>query len=144
MTGISLLAGRRAVEALMQDSCVISADPGNANVEIDPVTLLPVVPTDAIRYRGKCYVGREFGVSREIQEGGAQVREQMFAVSIPLDGPGYVAGAGELREGDLVTITASKLDERLAGEQYTILSFDEKSFVVKRTIMLQHRPREDT
>jgi hypothetical protein len=133
-TGPDLSAGRAAVERLMDDTCIITADAGTADATVDPDTLQIIDPVPAVLYDGKCYVSRVALQPDETDLGETQVSRYVQQVKIPLSGPGYVVGERHPQRGDRVLITGVRRDPDLVGQSLLVTSTDQKSFAVARTI----------
>lgn len=118
------LAGRLAAEAIMQDSCTITA--GAAEQVYDPGTDAYVTPAGASRYSGACRVKPQ-DAGREVEAGAETVSLWPFLVSIPMSVTGV-----EL--DDLVTITASPLDPSLVGLVLRVRQVAQGSHLTARRI----------
>lgn len=105
------LAGRRAAERQMIDSCTI-ARPG-PSVE-DPVTGIPA-PSSTPVYSGRCKVQNLDPQEAALLTGGAVVVSQRYRVDIPV-------GAYSPAVGDVVTIVATVLDPNMVGRGYRVLA----------------------
>src|SRR5438045_283872 len=96
------LAGRRAAERLMVDTCLIRRRTSEAT---DPDTGV-VTPTYTQVYAGKCRVQQQVPVSRPADIG----QDAVWLARLELQLPMSVVG---VQSNDLVTITASALDPDL-------------------------------
>lgn len=133
--GPDLTAARSAIEALMDDACSISAGDGWNDAVLDPQTLQLVDPEPPTRYSGKCMVSHStWTMSGDTSQGGGPVQEFRQVISIPLDGDGWVDGAGPVVHGDTVTITAAKRDPDLVGAEFTVQEIPHKTYPVKREL----------
>jgi hypothetical protein len=118
------LAGRRAAEALMQDTCTI-ARPGT-------VTFLPdgtysTGDGDTV-YAGKCKVQQRAG---RMPPTPSQEGTELVLVALEVHIPADVVGVSV---NDLVTITASLLDPTLPGRVYRVVDEPGKSFATARRL----------
>jgi len=110
--GEALLAGRIAAESLMLDTCTIQrpgapvTDPDTGNVTSG---LTPV-------YSGKCKVQSKDSATATPEAGGAVFTVVSRQVHIP-------ANAADVRDGDVVTITASALNAFTVGKQYRVSGY---------------------
>lgn len=111
------LRGRKMAEKLMIDTCTISR-PG-ATVT-DPETGA-VTNTKTTVYTGKCKVQSKAAAIQSAEAGGAQFTVVSREVHIP-------ANAAQVRDGDEVEITASKLNTFTVGKVYRVEGFTPDSF----------------
>lgn len=111
------LRGRQAAESLMLDACTITRTGG---VVTDPET--GDVSNSATEvYAGKCKVQ-----SRDTQAANPEAGEATFTVvSRQVHIP---ANAADVRDGDVVTLTASRLNAFTVGKQYRVEGFTPDTF----------------
>jgi hypothetical protein len=118
MTAIdAVLRGRKAAEALMLDQCTITR-PGE--VVTDPNTG-DVTNTSTEVYAGKCKVQSKDSATANPEAGEHQFTVVSRQVHIP-------ANAADVRDGDVVTLTASALNAFTVGKQYRVAGFTPDTF----------------
>lgn len=111
------LRGREAAESLMLDACTITrpgtpvTDPNTGDVTNTPVTV----------YTGRCKVQSKDSATSNPEAGEATFTVVSRQVHIP-------ANAADVRDGDVVTITASRLNAFTVGKQYRVSGFTPDSF----------------
>lgn len=111
------LRGRVAAEAQMLDTCTITrpgapvTDPATGDVTNTPVTV----------YSGKCKVQSKDSATVSLEAGEHTFTVVSRQVHIP-------ANAADVRDGDVVTLTASKLNAFTVGKQYRVEGFTPDSF----------------
>lgn len=117
----ALARGRAAAEALMVDTCTITRTIGESTVGG------VVTPTTSTIYSGKCrmQVRQETGAGQNVGE--AFVVVQRLELQLPMSVP-------ELREGDIVTMTAAALDPQLAGKTYAVRDAVAKTHLTSRRV----------
>ena len=111
------LRGRLAAESLMLDACTITR-PGE--VVTDPNTG-DVTNTSTTVYSGKCKVQSKDSATSSPEAGEASFTVVSRQVHIP-------ANAADIRDGDVVTITASRLNAFTVGKQYRVEGFTPDTF----------------
>lgn len=113
----AVLRGRAKAEALMLDQCTITrpgepvTDPETGDVTNSAVTV----------YEGRCKVQSKDSATSNPEAGGASFTVVSRQVHIP-------ANAADVRDGDVVTITASKLNAFTVGKQYRVAGFTPDTF----------------
>jgi NMD protein affecting ribosome stability and mRNA decay len=118
MTAIdAVLRGRKAAEALMLDQCTITR-PGE--VVTDPETG-DVTNASTEVYAGKCKVQSKDSATATPEAGEHQFTVVSRQVHIP-------ANAADVRDGDVVTLTASALNAFTVGKQYRVAGFTPDTF----------------
>lgn len=118
MTAIdAVLRGRKAAESLMLDQCTITR-PGE--VVTDPETG-DVTNTSTEVYSGKCKVQSKDSATATPEAGEHQFTVVSRQVHIP-------ANAADVRDGDVVTLTASALNAFTVGKQYRVAGFTPDTF----------------
>lgn len=121
MAGVSaeaaVLEGRREAESLMLDACTITR-PGE--VVTDPNTG-DVTNTSTTVYSGKCKVQSKDSATASPEAGEASFTVVSRQVHIP-------ANAADVRDGDVVTITAARLNAFTVGKQYRVSGFTPDTF----------------
>lgn len=111
------LDGRREAESLMLDACTITrpgepvTDPNTGNVTNTATTV----------YTGKCKVQSKDSATSNPEAGEATFTVVSRQVHIP-------ANAADVQDGDVVTITASRLNVFTVGKQYRVAGFTPDSF----------------
>lgn len=113
----AVLEGRREAESLMLDTCTITR-PG------DPVTDYntgDVTNTSTPVYSGKCKVQSSNSSTANPEAGGHTFTVVSRQVHIP-------ANAADVQDGDMVTITASRLNAFTVGKQYRVSGFTPDTF----------------
>ena len=113
----AVLDGRRQAESLMLDTCTITR-PGE--VVTDPVTG-EVTNSTATVYAGRCKVQSKNSATASPEAGGAVFTVVSRQVHIP-------ANAADVRDGDVVKITASALNAFTVGKQYRVEGFTPDTF----------------
>lgn len=122
------LRGRVAAEAQMVDTCTIDR-PGAAVTDLDTgevtTTSSRVYPTPeqiAAGNAGKCKVQSRRSLSVANPEaGGAAFAVVSREIHIPMN-------AADVQDGDVVTLTASKLNLFVVGKQYRVEGFEPDTF----------------
>jgi hypothetical protein len=113
----ALLAGRREAESLMLDACTITR-PG------EPVFSEATggfTSTSTTVYEGKCKVQSKDSATAKPESGEHAFTVVSRQVHIP-------ANAADVRDGDVVTLTASRLNAFTVGKQYRVEGFTPDSF----------------
>jgi len=116
-TELLLIRRRKAAEELMVDACTISR-PGEPVT--DPETGEVTDSTTPV-YSGRCKVQSKDSATSTPDAGGASFVMVSRQVHIP-------AGAADVRDGDVVTVTASLLNPFGVGKQYRVEGFTPDSF----------------
>ncbi len=147
-TGPDLSTAVEAIEALMDDTCVIDRDP---DAELDNV--LDTVTGALTRPEGhpfrvydetttgeggrplgaKCKVTKSNTQMKYSQEAGRAVRTAAFMGAIPVDSP-------MPWEGDILTVTSSRRDSELVGLTFRVGEVVVSTFAVQRKFELELRP----
>jgi hypothetical protein len=108
---------RVAANSLMLDECLITrpgipvTDPDSGDVTNTPVTV----------YTGKCKVQSKDSATSSPEAGEHTFTVVSRQVHIP-------ANAADVQDGDVVTITASRLNAFTVGKQYRVEGFEPDSF----------------
>jgi hypothetical protein len=113
-----LLRGRAAAEALMIDTCAITRRSGP--LATDPVTGKATAASTPI-YSGKCKVQSKDSATSTPEAGEHSFTIVSRQVHIP-------ANAADIKDGDLITITASALNAFTVGKKYVVEGFTPDSF----------------
>jgi hypothetical protein len=113
----AVLAGRSAAESLMVDACTITR-PGAPVTDPDTGT---VTNTSTEVYTGKCKVQSKDSATSSPDAGGHSFVVVSRQVHIP-------ANSADVRDGDVVTITASLLNAFTVGNVYRVEGFTPDSF----------------
>lgn len=118
-------AGRSAAEALMVDTCNITA--GVAGQVYDAASDSYVTPAGAARYSGPCRVRPGRAGGREVEAGAATVALWQYVVSVPMS-------VATIEDDDVVTVTASALDPSLVGKRLRVREVVRGSHVTARRL----------
>ncbi len=113
---LDLSPGRRALERLMEDTCLITLDAsGTSDDAFDQTTGLHTPPPGDVRtvYDGKCLLTSQGNVGREGNRGGGSFQVTGYTLQIPLSAPALPVGAA-------VQLTASRRDPNLVGRRFRI------------------------
>lgn len=113
----AVLAGRVEAEALMLDSCTVER-PGEPVTDPDTGE---VTPSMSPVYAGRCKVQSKDSSVATPDAGGASFTVVSRQVHIP-------ANSADVRDGDVVTITASLLNAFTVGKQYRVEGFTPDTF----------------
>lgn len=112
------LEGRRAAEALMLDSCTITRDTGELVTDYNTGQ---VTEQSETIYSGKCKVQSKDSATATPDSGGHTYTVVSRQVHIP-------ANAADVKDGDVVTITASVLNAFTVGKRYRVEGFTPDTF----------------
>lgn len=113
----AVLRGRRRAEREMLDTCTITrpgtpvTDPNTGDVTNTPTTV----------YTGKCKVQSKDTMAANPEAGEHTFTVVSRQVHIP-------ANAADVQDGDVVTLTASRLNAFTVGKQYRVEGFTPDSF----------------
>lgn len=105
---------RAQAEAMMVDECIIRR--GSAEPVIDPDTGAVTDGVGATVYEGKCQVQSSTTVAASPDAGGHSFVEVSRVVKIP-------ANAADVRDDDVVEMTASLLNVFAVGKKYRVEGF---------------------
>ena len=120
MTAADLtLRGRAKAEEQMIDACIIRR--GSAEPVIDPDTGNVTEGVGTTVYEGKCQVQSRTSVAASPDAGGHSFVEVSRIVKIP-------ANAADVRDDDVVEMTASKLNAFVVGKKYRVEGFTPDTF----------------
>lgn len=108
---------RAEAESLMLDSCTITR-PGSPVTDPDTGD---VTESSTEVYTGKCKVQSKDSATANPEAGGAVFTVVSRQVHIP-------ANAADVQDGDVVTITASRLNSFTVGKQYRVAGFTPDTF----------------
>lgn len=135
--GPDLEAGRLAVEALMDDTCVIArpAPDGSKDVELDPVTLKPLPGQDATTlYDGPCTISPADTTAQESTVGGQAQTTTRYKLKLPInDSP------ADLLTGDQVTLSSSRRDPAAVGRTYLVSEETTGTMSVSRMVLMTRK-----
>jgi hypothetical protein len=112
-----VLAGRTEAEALMLDTCTITR-PGEPVTDPDTGDVTNSAETV---YAGKCKVQSKDSATSSPEAGEHTFTVVSRQVHIP-------ANAADVHDGDVVTITASRLNAFTVGKQYRVSGFTPDTF----------------
>lgn len=119
MTAVNaLLRGRAKAETLMVDTCTITR--GSGELVTDPDTGVVTAAGTEV-YAGKCKVQSKDSATASPDAGGHSFVVVSRQVHIP-------ANAANVKDGDVVTITASLLNAFTVGKKYRVEGFTPDSF----------------
>jgi hypothetical protein len=124
---ILLASGRRAVERLMVDECVIEAVTGSTT-DLDTGE---VVDTVEQVYAGKCRVQQAAPSASDQRVGEAELLMLTRVLQLPV-----LASAG-VRAGHRVRITACQHDPDLVGRRFTVRAEFAKSHATSRRLGIE-------
>lgn len=124
------LAGRRAAEALMADTCRITK-PGVGDPVLDPETLEYVDPAPVVVYEGKCRIPKRSASVTTANAGEAawQIGEY------PLDLP-FADGSENVASGQMVNYLTAE-DPALVGQVFGIIEPDRQSQATARRFRMK-------
>lgn len=114
----ALQRGRARAESLMIDTCTITRRSGQ--LATDPVTGKTTAVSIPV-YTGKCKVQSKNGSTASPEAGEHSYTVVSRQVHIP-------ANAADVKDGDLVTITASALNDYSVGKKYVVEGFTPDSY----------------
>lgn len=153
-TGPDLTAAKEAVEALQDDSCIITRPQTGAAV-LNQTTGKMEAPAPLTIYShaslgeggrslsdsdgtgGRCSVGYPSNAQTRYRvEGGRQTLDPTPVAKIPIDSP-------LVKEGDIFTVMSSRRDPRLVGQEFRVSEVVEKSMAVSRRLVLQQMAPPD-
>lgn len=129
MTGPDLEAGRLAVEALMDDTCLITRQlppPG----PIDPITLKPILGAVIPLYDGKCTLQVPGSLLAERVAGSQQQTVLAYAVKLPIGLAPY------LKSADILEMTSSRRQPMMVGEKFIVDAQVFKTMAISSIVML--------
>lgn len=110
----------RASRRYLTDRCVITrADKTLRERDIDPVTLAVAEPEPVTVYSGACLATRP-GVTIDTDRGGDIVNATRVEIRLPHD-------VGDIRPGDIATVTESAMNHDLQGVEWLIETIDRRS-----------------
>ncbi len=122
-----MLAGRVEAEALMIDTCTIdrpgatATDPTTGDVTSTSTRIYPTFGQVLAGNPGKCKVQSKDSATSSPEAGEATFTVVSRQVHIP-------ANAADVQDGDVITITASRLNAFTVGKQYRVSGFTPDSF----------------
>jgi len=119
------LAGRRAAEALMVDTCTITR--GTSSQTFDPATGTYATTPGVSVYTGPCRVKPAGTSDRVVEAGGQAVSLFPFVVSVPIS-------AVQFAVDDRVTVTVSTLDPALVGTVLRVVQVAAGSHLTARRL----------
>jgi hypothetical protein len=108
-------AGRRMAESMMLDTCTVRRVTGEVTDDNGNVT-----PTYSAVYAGVCKVQTNEGVQTNPEVAGATATVQRYTVHVPV-------GAFEPAVGQVVNISAARLDPYLAGRSFRVVALLHKT-----------------
>lgn len=133
-TGPDLSVAVSAIEALMDDTCVITVDSGVDDDVLNEASgeLVEVGAPEPL-YSGRCKVapaGQDR--DRQVIEGGRKIAVREYRGSIPLDAPVPPRGA-------ILVITSSRRDPELVAKEFEVKDVIMSTFAVQRKLSLELR-----
>lgn len=120
------LAGQRAAEQLMVDTCEIKRPTGYTT---DPDTAQDVETYEPV-YSGKCKIQTKITRVQEAQAGEHTFTTQRSEIHLPMT-------AGPVKLNDVVTITASAISPMSVGAVYRIMGMQPKTFQTAQRIPIE-------
>ena len=117
--GDALFEGRRAAEGLMVDECVIRRGPGEPVIDEDSGAVTEGTGTTV--YTGKCKVQSKDAATASPDAGGHSFVTVSRQVHIP-------ANSADIRDDDVVEITASRFNAFTVGKRYRVEGFTPDTF----------------
>lgn len=121
----AVLAGRAAIEQLMQDACIVDRQSGEAT---DPNTGAVTPTYGAALYTGKCRVQSGGSQAANPTAGENQFTVLGHVVQLPVDSVAYLIG-------DRVRITAAALDPALVGRVFLVSALMHKTHPTSRRLV---------
>lgn len=122
-----MLRGRRAAEALMVDSCVITRKTGQT---LNQSTGAYTDTTDTI-YSGKCQVVKPDGAAVDVNAGERDVAVSSTKVKLPITATG-------IQSGDKVTLTAT-FDADMTGRVVYVHEVQTRTFGTSRRLACEEQ-----
>lgn len=132
-TGPDLEAGRLAVEALMDDTCLITrqllADAG----AIDPITLKPIPGVILPIYDGPCTLVVPGSLLAERVSGGQQQTVLAYAVKLPINLTPL------LKSADVLEMMSSRRSPLTVGQKFIVDAQVFKTMAITSVVMLTRK-----
>lgn len=125
----AVLRGRRKAESLMRDTALVTRiDPEGP---VDPLTGLP---TRTPVYEGKAKVQTYEAYEQNPEAGAHSWTVQRYTLHVTV-------GAFEPQIGDLIEITAARLDPLLTGRKFRVVALLHKSMATAYRLGIEEVPR---
>lgn len=139
-TGPDLSPAEAALNALMDDTCSITRDVGDVDdAVLDQATGELIDSSPNVVYSGACLVSAPEGlVDRPTTEGGRYYAKSNYMLSLPLKTL-RAAPSSEPQIGDIVTITSSRRDQSVVGQEFRIIDIVRKTMAASRKCALELR-----
>lgn len=118
------LAGRAAANALMVDTCTITAD---VPLVYDEESDTYVTPAGSLRYSGPCKVKPRDNVDRVVEAGAQTVSIWPYVVSIPMS-------VTTVELDDVITVTACPLDPALVDTRLRVRQATTGTYLTARRL----------
>ncbi len=138
--GPDLSSAVEAIEALMDDTCIIVRDPeGTLDSVLDEETgdLEEPDGQPVLVYEGKCKVSKSGNQMQYSAEAGRAVPVKAYSGSIPISAPFLPA------EGDTLTVTSSRRDPELVDKRFRVSEVVVSTFAVQRRFDLEWRGEDE-
>jgi hypothetical protein len=126
----TLNALRATTESTMRDQCIITRSSTDART-FNPATGDYSDPTATTVYEGACRVRYDTGGRGETESAGGQVALRQYGATRPRT-------AGDIREGDVFTVTDSD-DQYLVGRHLYVLAVRWSTENLHRRLVLEDR-----
>lgn len=123
----AVAAGRRAAEALMTDTCVITEVIGTVTDDLTG----QVTEQTAVRYSGRCRMQIPAATGQRVDAGEVTVTVLRMQLQLP------VIGSENVRRGNQVLVTASAGDPALAGRTWVVRDLAHKSHATARRLTVE-------
>lgn len=144
-TGPDLTVAREAVEALMDDTCIVTrpGDPDDDVLDIDTgeigssSTATPVYGPDTLGFEdrelgSRCKFKPASDNQPDEQEWGGDTRPRRFySIGLPWDAP-------DVQEGDKIDCTSSRRDPLLVGQTFIVREVVYSTMLVQRRVTAEN------
>lgn len=120
----AILAGRRAAENLMLDTCTIRAAGPVTTDDLTGTTS----STSAVTYSGKCKIQQATAMGQRVDAGEGSTVLLRLEIHLP------VVGSENVARGQVVTVDSSVNDQSLVGRTFRIHDEAYKSFATARRL----------
>lgn len=118
-------------EDLMVDECTVTrATQADPTAPLAPATGLPATPSSQDVYAGPCAIADP----KDAPQGGRTVQDDS---GVPNERVVRLPHGGDLRPGDLMTVTASLSSPGLAGDRFVVIGEEERSFATYRRYIVK-------
>lgn len=132
-TGPDLSGATAAVEALMDDTVLVSSNTDPSSWVLNPTTLRLEPPADTVIYSGPCKVKPLSTVRPPVSsEGGVSLVVEAYKLDIPIDSP-------LLPQGSTGALTSSRRFSVAVGQVFEIKSVITKTMAVQASYATERR-----